>query len=186
MTTRQRWFVRGLGLMFIGCLGFVACGGSDAQTEIASCSLAESDLGPFSPDLPLGQSMTEDQARARMAEDDIVGWLAVSASGPWDQSWAKATATLGQGIHVDLTWLDVNGTISGLYEAGDGFEFADLRVSRSFQGKIEHNDEPLFLPLQDADAAVNFDAECTVTALQFGDRTNDQLLDVFDGTATSS
>ena len=86
--------------------------------------------------------MDEDQARARMAQDDIIGWVAVNATGPLGcVSWDQATATLGQGIHVELTWLDVNGTISGLYETGDQFAFTDLRVSRSFQGKIEHTDD---------------------------------------------
>ena len=170
------------------CLALVGCGGgsSEAQPTAASCSLSESELGPFSPDTPLGQSMDEDQARARMAQDDIIGWIAVNATGPWDASWDQATVRLGQSIHVDLTWLDVNGTISGLYDDGDQFEFADLRVSRSFQGKIEHNDEPLYLPLQDVGVPANLDATCTVTALEFGDPDNEVLLDVFDATPSSS
>lgn len=175
------------GMILAGAsLGLVACGGSDAQSVALGCSLSASELGPFSPDSPLGQSMTEDQARARMAQDDIIGWIAVSATGPWDVSWDAATATLGQGIHVDLTWLDVNGTLDGLYEASDQFEFTDLRVSRSFQGKIEHNDAPLYLPLQDVGISANLDATCTVTALQIGDANNDVLLDVLDATALPS
>ena len=177
-----QWFA----VVMMLCVGLVACGGSDPLPETASCSLSESELGPFSPNTVLGQSMDEDQARARMAQDSIVAWLAVSAEGPWDEHWDTATVTLGQGIHVDLTWLDVNGTINGLYEAGDQFEFADLRVSRSFQGKIEHSDEPLFLPLQDVGQSVDFGAACVITSLQFGDQTNDVLLDVFDATSLSS
>lgn len=161
----------------------VACGGgADSQAETASCSFAASELGPFSPETTLGSSMSEDEARARMAQDDIIGWLAVTAVGPWDQHWDSATAALGQGIHVDLTWLDVNGTINGLYASGDQFEFADLRVSRSFQGKIEHTDDPLYLPMQDVGVEANFDADCAITALEFGDPINDVLLDVFDDT----
>jgi len=172
-------------------LALVGCGGSDsqsaaAQTAAPQCSLSSSEFGPFSADTALGQSMDEDQARARMAQDDIIGWVAVNATGPWDVSWDQATATLGQGIHVDLTWLDVNGSISGLYKTGDLFEFTDLRVSRSFQGKIEHTDAPLYLPLQDVGVQANLDATCTVTALEFGDLNNDQLLDVFGATPLSS
>jgi hypothetical protein len=175
-----------LGLMTALCLALVACGGgSGSEAETARCSIAKSELGPFSPETTLGQSMNEDEARARMAQDDIVGWLAVNADGPWDQSWTLATATLGQSIHGDLTWLDVNGTINNLYERGDQFEFADLRVSRSFQGKIEHTDESFYLPLQDVGVAVDFDAACAVTALEFGDANNDQLLDVFDATSSA-
>ena len=128
-------------------LALVGCGGSDsqsaaAQTAAPQCSLSSSEFGPFSAETALGQSMDEDQARARMAQDDIIGWVAVNATGPLGRlSWDQATATLGQGIHVDLTWLDVNGSISGLYKTGDLFAFTDLRVSRSFQGKIEHTDD---------------------------------------------
>ena len=101
--------------------------------------------------------------------------------------------TMGRGIVMNfvnagypVTWLDVNGTISGLYETGDQFAFTDLRVSRSFQGKIEHTETPLYLPLQDVGLQANLVATCTVTALEFGDPTNDQLLDVFDATPSSS
>jgi hypothetical protein len=172
-------------------LALAGCGGSDTQTAAAQtttpqCVISASELGPFSAEAPLGQSMDEDQARARMAQDDIIGWVAVNATGPWDALWDQATATLGQGLHVELTWLDVNGTISGLYETGDQFAFTDLRVSRSFQGKIEHTETPLYLPLQDVGLQANLDATCTVTALEFGDPTNDQLLDVFDATPSSS
>jgi len=187
MTPIQRWRRGALGLITVLGLVLVACGGgSESEAETASCSIAESELGPFSPETTLGQSMSEGQARARMAQDDIVGWLAVSADGPWDQSWALATATLGQAIHGDLTWLDVNGTINGLYETGDQFEFVDLRVSRSFQGKIQHADEALYLPLQDVGVAVDFDAACVITAVEVGDANNDQLLDVFDATSSAS
>lgn len=162
------------------------CAGSGSAPQIASCSLEPSELGPFSPETTLGSSMSQDEARARMAQDNIIGWLAVTATGPWDQYWDSATATLGQNIHTDLTWLDVNGTINGLYRSDDQFEFADLRVSRSFQGKIEHNDDPLFLPMQDVGQAANLGAACSIASLEFGDRTHDVLLDVFDATSSSS
>lgn len=165
----------------IAVLGLTSCGGSDqAGSEIARCSIEQSDLGPFSSDTVLGQSMDEDQARAQMARDNIVGWVAVTATGPWDQSWDIATVTLGQRIHAGLTWLDVNGTISGLYTPDDAYQFTDLRVSRSFQGKIEHSAEPLFLPIQDSGQSPNFDATCSITALEFGDETEPFLLDVAD------
>lgn len=164
-------------------VALVACGGSDPVPEVASCTVARSELGPFSPSTPLGSSMTEERARARMAEDGIVEWLAITAEGPWDRAWDAATVTLGEGIHADLTWLDVNGEIHGLYESGDAFGFADLRVSRSFQGKIEHSDDPIYLPLQDLGTPVNFDAACTISAVEVGDATDDQLLDVIDVTS---
>ncbi len=126
------------------------------------------------------------EAQERMAQHDIVSWLAVYAEGPWNESWDTATSTLGQSIHLDLTWLDVNGTITDLYQAGDRFEFADLRVSRSFQGKIEHSDVPLYLPLQAIGDTLNVDASCSVTALQFGDANDDNLLDVLNATSSSS
>jgi len=167
----------------VSSVALVACGGSDAEPvpEVASCSIARSELGPFNPSTPLGASMTEAEARARMADDGIVEWLAISATGPWDKAWDRATVTLGQGIHTELTWLDVNGEIRGLYQSDDAFGFEDLRVSRSFQGKIEHSDDdPLYLPLQDLGTPVNFEADCTITAVEFGDQTNELLLDATD------
>ncbi len=186
-TTTIRRAIVALVLAGMALASLASCGGdSDASSDSASCSIEQSDLGPFSSDTPLGQSMSENQARARMADDNIVEWIAVTATGPWDDAWDLATASLGQGIHVDLTWLDVNGEISGLYEPGDGFEFTDLRVSRSFQGKIEHSDDPLYLPIQDNGKTVRFDAACSITALEFGDANDDQLLDVFDSVAISA
>jgi len=151
---------------------------TDLPSSVASttqCHIEPSDLGPFSPDRGIGRSMTQDQALARMEQDDIVGWLAVTADGPWDRYWDQATNALGSAIHLDLTWLDVNGQIHDLYETDEVFSFRDLRVSRSFQGKIEHTSSPLYLPLQDVGLNVNYDATCVVESVEFGDDVSDQL-----------
>ena len=158
----------------------IACGSDDSGTaETTSCSLSRSELGPFSDDTPLGQSMTDDQARARMANDGIREWLAVKAEGPWQDVWDVATAQLGSDIHTDLAWLDLNGEIHGLYEDGDRFGFTDLRVSRSFQGKIEHDRTPLFVGV-DPERDANFDASCSVTAVDLGDEANENISNVLD------
>ena len=179
MRTIHTVLLTALAVLLGGAL--VSCGGeSSPVAETASCSIESSELGPFSSDTPLGQSMTEDAARAQMAKDGIEGWIAVTATGPWDSAWDSATNRLGQGIHTNLTWIDVDGEIRGLFKPDDAFGFDDLRVTRSFQGKIEHSSAPIYLPLQADGGAANFDARCVITALEVGNETSEALTDVLD------
>ena len=71
-------------------------------------------------------------------------------------------------------------------DAGAGASVFEANVKAETEIEIEHTDAPLYLPLQDVGVQANLDATCTVTALDFGDLNNDQLLDVFGATPLSS
>lgn len=157
-----------------------ACGSDEAQTEadVASCSLSFSELGAFGPDTSLGETMDESEALARMAQENIAEWVEVRAVGPWAQAWELATEELGDGIHVNLAWIDVTGSINGLFEPGDQFSFDELRVSRSFQGKLENSADPIYLPVLDDGRTINRDATCLIDSVLVGDPGNPALMDL--------
>ena len=173
------WFLS-IGLLIASC-------GGDADTETAAtCTISESELGPFGPDQPIGSTLGDAEARARKAETGFDSWIRVDATGGWQASWDVATSILGNSIHTDLTWLDVNGEITGLYAPDDRFEFADLRVSRSFQGKIEHSDESLFFGVVEADGVPDYEnASCAVTSIDVADKDQASMLDVLEVEAAS-
>jgi len=150
-----------------------ACGGGGdgvALADTATCTIERSELGPFGPETSLGESMDEATARAAMARDNVAEFLAISATGPWNDAWDTATDRVGGSIHVSLSWIDVDGELRDLFEDGDAFEFADLRVSRSFQGKIEHSTEPIYLPVPDDGRTVAEDPSCVITSIHVGDQ----------------
>ena len=168
---------RATALVFVVALLSAACGGSESELA-ASCELERSELGPFGPDTTLGATMDEATARARMAEAGFEHWIAIHADGNWDAAWAEATTHFGNALHDDLSWIDVSGTIDGLYGERVSHGFTDLRVSRSFQGKLEDTDEPLFIGVSASDPQANFDATCRITSVMVGDQTNPSLIDV--------
>ncbi len=153
-----------------------SCGGSDTELG-ASCHVEPSELGPFGPETTLGSTMDEATARARNAESGFDRWLEIHAEGNWDVAWRQATDELGGVLHDDLSWIDVAGTIDDLYRDGESHGFVDLRVSRSFQGKLEDTDEPLFIGVA-SDTIVNAAAGCRVTSVVVGDQMNAALFDV--------
>lgn len=166
---------------FLGACG----GGSDtvALADTASCSIERSALGPFGPETTLGESMDEAQARRTMARDNVREFIAITATGPWNDAWDVATDRLGNQIHTSLSWIDVGGELRGLFENGDAYQFAELRVSRSFQGKIEHTTDPIYLPVPDDGRAVAADATCVITSIDVGDQGVERLTGLADGVA---
>ena len=156
---------------------FSACGSPQPDEFAADCALSRSELGPFASDQPLGATLSGAEAEARAAAAGYDSWLEIAATGTWDLGWDDATQSLGTGIHRDLAWLDVGGEITGLYLDDEVLTFADLRVSRSFQGKIEHSHSSLFVGIE-PDAAPNLDAGCVVTSVVVGTSDQDHLLDL--------
>ncbi len=177
-----------LGAMLVGSLFLGACGGggdSVALADTASCSIERSALGPFGPETTLGASMDEAQARQTMARDNVREFIAITATGPWKDAWDVATDRLGNQIHTSLSWIDVGGELRGLFEDGDAYQFAELRVSRSFQGKIEHSTAPIYLPVPDDGRTVATDATCVITTIQLGDQTAERLSTLTDDVAVA-
>lgn len=171
------------------CVLLASCGGGSediALADTASCSIERSSLGPFGPDTTLGESMDETQARQTMARDNVAEFIAITATGPWSDAWDVATDRLGNRIHTGLSWIDVGGELRGLFEDGDAYEFAGLRVSRSFQGKIEHATDPIYLPVPDDGRAIDVGATCTITAIDVGDQSADRLSTLTDDLAVAA
>lgn len=162
----------------------VSCGGSDGEVG-ASCTVEHSELGPFGSDTALGATMDEATALARTVEAGFDHWIEIHADGNWDIAWQQATEQFGGALHDDLSWIDVAGTVDDLYADGERHGFTDLRVSRSFQGKLEHADEPLFIGVAPA-TETNVDAACTITSVIVGDQDNPALVDLFSRDLTST
>ena len=178
-----RWshLAMAVSLVVAVSLLMLACGSSDADPGefAASCTISRSEMGPFAPDQPLGESLGEAAAQSQMQSSGYDEWIEISAEGNWDSAWKLATDHHGDGVHVSLSWLDVDGTIVGLYADAESLGFNDLRVSRSFQGKIEHDRTPLFVGV-DPERDANFDASCSVTAVDLGDEANENISNVLD------
>ncbi|MEM7092096.1 MAG: hypothetical protein AAF567_03770 [Actinomycetota bacterium] len=156
-----------------------ACGDGGAEFS-ANCTLRPSPLGPFGDDTALGSSLSEPEALARMAATGYESWIEIEAGGSWEVGWNVATEELGPAIHTDLAWLDVSGRISGLYEPGEALTFEPIRVSRSFQGKIETADTTSIYVGVAPGQRPDLTADCTISAVSVGTPGNAQLLDVLD------
>ena len=168
---------RALVLVVACALVVVGCGGSESELA-ASCTVERSDFGPFGPGTTLGATMDEATARARTLDAGFDYWIEIHADGNWGVAWQQATDRFGGALHDDLSWIDVAGTVDGLYGDGERHGFTDLRVSRSFQGKLEDTDEPLFIGVGSDATEVDLGAACTVTAVTVGDQGNPALMEV--------
>lgn len=176
-------------MMIIGSF-LTSCGGGGddgvALADTATCSVVRSEFGPLGPDTRLGETMDEATVRETMARDNVAEFLEITATGPWRDAWDLAGQRLGDGIHVSLSWIDVDGELRGLFEDGDAYEFSDLRVSRSFQGKIEHTVEPIYLPVPDDGRVVAETPTCVITSIHVGDQSAASLTDLVDELPTGS
>ena len=176
---------RTVALVVACALIVVGCGGSDGELA-ASCTVERSEFGPFGPETALGATMDEATARARTADAGFDYWLVIHADGNWDVAWQEATEQFGGALHDDLSWIDVGGTLDGLYGEGERHGFADLRVSRSFQGKLEDANEPLFVGVGPDATEVNLDAACTVSSVIVGDQETPARVDLLGGKEMSA
>ena len=120
--------------------------------------------------------MSEEAAEQFMIDNRIEGWIEVSASGAWQPLWDESFDQLGAQIHSEggVTWIDVEVAVQGLPD--DAPALVPVRVSRSYQGKIETAKIPAWEPVTfDPD---DVDKSCTVERVILGDEDHPEWLDL--------
>lgn len=152
----MRLLVRVLAVLLAAAF-LAGCGGG-SSSEL-SCAVGDSDYGPLGVQL----GMSDEAAEAFMIDQGIDAWVEVTADGDWAPLWDTALDELGGVIHTDLTWIDVGVALTD--SAGGDLAVVPVRVSRSYQGKIESAKNGAFEPL-----AAGVEASgCRVESIVLGD-----------------
>lgn len=139
----------------------------------ASCSVAQSDNGQFGSD--------SERADSIKAEHDLKEWVALEADGNWSIAWERATEALGDSLHIDIAWLEVEGEVTDLYGKGETLNFSTpLIVSRTRGGLVNDVEKPaLFIEVKNSGEKPNYgSAKCSITQIRVGNSTNSNLLEL--------
>ena len=151
-------------------LMLAACGGG--ESDESACGVTTSEFGPLREQL----GMSEEDAEQFMVDNRIDGWIEVSASGAWEPLWEESFDRLGAQIHSPggVTWIHVEVSIDGLPDGAPSV--VPVRVSRSYQGKIETASVPEWEPVQFDPAGL--DMGCTVERIFLGRDEDPHWLDL--------
>ena len=171
MRSTSSVLTRASALLVAFALLGAACGGGGDSDELA-CDVGTSEFGPLREQL----GMSEEAAEQFMIDNQIGGWIEVSASGSWQPLWDESFDQLGAQIHSPsgVTWIDVEVAIDGLPD--DAPDVVPVRVSRSYQGKIETASIPAWEPVGfDPD---DIDTSCAVERVILGDQEHPEWLDL--------